>query len=46
MCKWKNFDEDFGEWYDTECGGSFSFIEGDREDNGYVYCPKCGEKIE
>ncbi len=31
--------------YDTECGHKFEFMDGDRHENHFEYCPYCGKKI-
>lgn len=36
-----------GEYYDcSECGCSWTLIDGTPEDNGMKYCPNCGAKME
>jgi DNA-directed RNA polymerase subunit RPC12/RpoP len=42
-CCWHR-DGDMG-YYDTDCGGTFEFMEGDREENRAKFCPYCGGKI-
>ena len=42
-CIWK-YDE-YHDMYDTACGRAFSFITGDCDENGYRYCPWCGNQI-
>ena len=43
-CHWKLNDEYFT--YETDCGHSFQFTDGDLEDNGgFEFCPYCGKKI-
>lgn len=48
-CKWKLQDEDEAfdsdKYYETECGQSFYFTHGLKDDE-YKYCPYCGKKIE
>lgn len=41
ICVWH---EEDGEWY-SDCGFSFLFNEDTPENNGFIYCPKCGNKI-
>lgn len=43
MCIWR-FNEDTGK-YDAGCGSEFYFTDGDADDNGFDYCPFCGEYI-
>jgi hypothetical protein len=44
-CEWKQWKpEDMGTW-DTSCGEAHSFIEEGIEENGYIYCPYCGNPI-
>lgn len=43
-CKWtaeSNFD-----WWDSECGNTFVFIDGGPADNDFLFCPYCGGSIE
>ena len=42
MCKWVE-DED-GDW-ETECGHIFIVCYGKPEENGFRFCPYCGEEI-
>jgi len=46
-CKWTMDDStfDYEEFWETECGNEFCFIEGGPEDNGMKYCPYCGKLI-
>jgi len=43
-CTWTL--EKFGEYWETSCKRSFTFIEGNPTDNNYIYCPGCGKVIE
>ena len=43
-CKWVQ-DEDIEGNYDTYCGQTWEFNEGDRECNNMNYCHYCGGKI-
>jgi DNA-directed RNA polymerase subunit RPC12/RpoP len=43
VCVW-NYDEPY-EYYNTNCGESFAFINDGVEENGYKHCPNCGNKI-
>ena len=43
-CKWK-YDENYN-MYETDCENAFIFIEGRKSDNGFLFCPYCGNKIE
>ena len=43
-CKWEY--DDIHDYYETECENAFVFIEGRNTDNGFIYCPYCGRKIE
>lgn len=46
QCRWHATNEDeYPGVYTTECGHMFSFDEGDRAENGAVYCQYCGGKI-
>ena len=44
ICKWK-YDENYN-MYETDCEHAFIFIEGRKSDNGFLFCPYCGKKIE
>jgi hypothetical protein len=41
MCNWMNQEG----YYETSCGKGFFFETGDITDNGFNYCPYCGETI-
>lgn len=43
-CIWTHLSEE-GDCYESSCGVSFIFNEGTAEENGCVYCYKCGKKI-
>lgn len=43
-CKWK-YDENYN-MYETDCENAFIFVEGRKSDNGFLFCPYCGKKIE
>ena len=47
ICQWKlTYDEiSEEEYYETSCGQSEIFSEGDIEDNHYKFCPYCGKRI-
>lgn len=42
-CKWTW--EPMSDYYETECGNGFQFINGGVEENSYKFCPHCGRKI-
>lgn len=42
-CVWKYDDED--NVYDTQCDEQWFFQEGKRQENGVIYCHKCGRKV-
>lgn len=45
-CVWTSMEDFDGDpFYETQCGESFCFIEGDVKYNGIKYCPYCGKKI-
>lgn len=44
-CTWTLDDSNDGEIWETSCGQAFSFTEGGVEDNGFVFCYKCGKRI-
>jgi len=41
-CEWKETDEGS----ESGCGELFIFNDGGPFDNGFVFCPYCGKKIE
>jgi len=43
-CEWA-YDEDSGA-HDTECGKAFMLNDGTLIENGFVFCPFCGQKIQ
>ena len=46
LCRWSQETADFDNVvYRTSCDNMFEFLEGDIEDNGFKFCPYCGEKI-
>ncbi len=42
-CKWKY--DDIHDFWETNCGKSFTLIEGDPKDNGVNFCPYCGKEL-
>jgi hypothetical protein len=44
VCVWK-FDDNNSTW-DTSCKTSIWLEDGDLEENGYKYCPRCGKNIQ
>jgi hypothetical protein len=45
VCLWSEDDPDWGTW-NADCGMVWMLDEGSPEDNGMVYCPKCGGKLQ
>jgi hypothetical protein len=46
VCEWLSTEDFDGDpFYETNCGESFCFIEGDVKYNGIKYCPYCGRPI-
>ena len=43
-CNWTEDIDDEGT-YDTGCNNRFAINEGTPEDNGFIFCPYCGELI-
>ena len=43
VCVWTH--DDFHEKWDTTCGESFWFADGNPISNGMKFCPFCGRKI-
>lgn len=44
-CKWKCNVNDWADWWDTGCGGSYTIMEGTPKENKMRFCPYCGGKI-
>lgn len=42
-CKWKY--DDIHDFWGTNCGKSFTLIEGEPKDNGMNFCPYCGKEL-
>lgn len=42
-CEW-TYDQVEDGWR-TGCDRAYSFIDGNIQDNGYIYCPNCGKRI-
>lgn len=46
ICIWTFVEECEGDgYYETNCGNSFYFAEGNIVDNDFHYCPYCGGSI-
>lgn len=43
FCVWMH-DQDF-DFFDTDCGEAFQFIDGSPKDNGLNFCCYCGRKL-
>ncbi len=43
VCKWKYDDVD--DMWSTECGGAWTFLEGNPIDNKCWFCPHCGGRV-
>ena len=41
-CDWT---QDWEGHWDTECGERFIFFDGGPDNNDFVYCPYCGDRI-
>lgn len=44
--KWILDDEDANSWECSECGALQQIIDGMPYENGWYFCPHCGEKLE
>ena len=44
-CKWTEVSHNDYYFWETECGDTFQFIDGNPSNNHMVYCPYCGRKI-
>lgn len=44
-CVWEQDENADVEYYETECGSSFFFQEGNVVDNDFHFCPYCGRVI-
>lgn len=45
ICKWNLDEHDEEGRYNTDCGKTMEFNDGSATDNGFVFCPFCGDKI-
>jgi hypothetical protein len=46
LCDWEEIEDYDGDLiYETSCGNTWQFIEGNLEYNKIKYCPFCGGKI-
>lgn len=43
-CRWTYNGDEFS-YHDTSCGNAHEFIEGNVQENKYVFCPYCGRQI-
>ena len=43
FCVWQEKEE--GAYWETQCGHAFTFIAGDPDDNGMIYCAYCGRRL-
>lgn len=44
-CDWQQEEQDGGTW-GTDCGHYFTIIDGTPTENGFKFCPFCGDEIE
>ena len=44
-CKWKYQDDEYNDYWETDCGEAWCITEGNLKDNHIVFCPFCGKKI-
>jgi hypothetical protein len=44
-CNWKQQDEDESDYWQSDCGHSFVFIDGSPIDNNMRYCCRCGNPL-
>ena len=42
-CEWSR--DNIDDYYETECGRTFYFVDEGVEENGYQYCPGCGKRV-
>ena len=42
ICLWRETD---GDHFKTQCGNAFCFIADGLKENGFKFCPFCGNKI-
>jgi hypothetical protein len=45
ICAWKENDKYNNPYYETDCGNSFTCLNGDYQYNHFTHCPFCGGKI-
>ena len=43
-CKWELDTDDC--YYETDCGNAFTLLEGNLDENGFLYCPYCGKRTD
>lgn len=44
-CRWKQDSFEMADTFNTTCGNAFTFTEGAPKDNGFNYCPYCGNVL-
>lgn len=44
ICRWKYDSKD--DCWETSCENAFQFFAGNPQDNGFLFCPYCGDCIE
>ncbi len=44
-CEWTCNENDWADWWDTECEGAYTISEGTPKENKMLFCPFCGGKI-
>jgi len=45
-CHWTFDDNEYAPMWNTGCNNTFSFTEDGIEENGFKYCPYCGNRID
>lgn len=46
-CIWtEDIDPGENNYWSTSCDNEFVLVAGDPKENGFIYCPYCGNKIE
>lgn len=46
QCAWTLDDSNDGDFWETGCGEAFRFTDGGPTDNGFIFCYKCGKRID
>jgi len=45
-CIWSQREDDYSDYYETECGQSFTLLDGTPPENFMRFCCYCGQALE